>query len=96
MINIALFMVIFAIIFILSFLAYYYHYDRLARYHSYSLTVDVFVLIGATITIIVAFSYYDLIKRFNYLLWIQLIFAIASLNIHLIRFFIGLSRNKNQ
>ena len=79
MINIALFMVIFLSMFILSFLVYHYHYDKLARYHPYSLAVDVFVFIGATILILVAFLYYDTTQKYNYLLWIQLIFAIGTI-----------------
>ena len=44
-------------------------------------------------TLVVTFLYYDVIEKYNYLLWITLIFAMTSFNIHIVRFFIGFTRN---
>jgi len=95
MINITLFILIFVVSFILSFLIYYHHYDKLARFHKYSLTMDILAWIGSTIVILVAIFYYDIIEKYNYLLWIQIIFAMSVLNIHIARFFIGLKRKNS-
>ena len=94
MVNIFLFFGIFIAIFIVCFWVYYKNYNKLVRYHKFSLTVDVLVFIGATISIVTFFLYYDAIPKYNYLLWGQVIFAISSLNIHITRFFIGITKKR--
>ena len=86
-------LIIFIVTFIITFYAYYHHYNKLAVYHKYSKTVDILVFIGASILIVVSFLFYDRIPEYNNLLWLQLIFAINSLNIHIVRFIIGKRRH---
>ena len=96
MINLLWVAAVFVLTFAASFLVYYHHYDTFVKYHSYSLVVDVLVWIGATLTILAGIFFYDTIPKFNYLLWFQMVFAMCSLNIHLVRFFIGLSRKRTK
>lgn len=84
---------IFVVTFLISFYAYYYHYNKLAVYHKYSKTVDILVFISASILIVVSLLFYDHIPKYNNLLWLQLVFAISSLNIHIVRFIVGKRRH---
>jgi len=93
--NVVIFSILFVIIFAICFGVYYKHYDKFVKYHPYSLAVDILVFIATTICIIIFFLYYDAIPKYNYLLWIQVVFAMCSLNIHLTRFFIGITRKRS-
>ena len=90
-----LFPILFIISFIISFVIYSKHYDKLAVFHKASLIVDILVWIGATILIITSLIYYNTLEKYNFLLFLQFIFASCSYNIHISRFFIGLlSKNR--
>jgi len=93
MMNLLYVILIFVTTFLVSLYTYYHNYHKLAVYHKYSITVDFLVFIGASIVIVVSFLFYDKIPRYNYLLWFQYIFAVCSLNIHIVRFIIGKKRH---
>jgi hypothetical protein len=92
MINIFLFIAIFIFIFIISTINYYFNYSKLVIYHPYSQTIDVLAFIGTIILIIIGFIYHGTIQKYDYLIWIQIIFAISVFNIHASRFVVGIIR----
>ena len=89
---------IFAIIFILALAFNYWNYsknyDKLAVFHSLSITIDILVWIGAGSTLVIAFIILEKLPEYWPLIWITILFATASSTIHVARFIIGMTKKR--
>ena len=90
--NYIVFSVVYLLIFVISAWVYHKHYDRLVLKHPFTRWVDVMVWIGGAFSLLVVFVFYDRAPEFNALLWALFLFASASINIHIVRFYLSLSR----
>lgn len=86
MIHIWGFLAIFLIILVVVIRNYTLHAEKLIVFHKYSIIVDILSWIGGIALIMISIVYYDLVPKFNYLLWGQIIIGSALLNIHVVRF----------